>query len=91
MQKFNALIILILGLLAARSDAPREQMITLGMAFQDLNTQIREQTLTPDSAQLRFQAILRELRQVTQPYRQQNCTDSVRFVFPLRDYDANNI
>ncbi|WP_028522684.1 M23 family metallopeptidase [Runella limosa] len=91
MQKFNALIILILGLLAARSDAPREQMITLGMAFQDLNSQIREQTLTPDSAQLRFQAILRELRQVTQPYRQQNCTDSVRFVFPLRDYDSNNI
>lgn len=58
MQKAYWIILLVLGLLSARSDAPREQMITLGQAFQELNSQIREQTLTPDSAQIRFQAIL---------------------------------
>ena len=92
MQKFNIIIILILGLLAARSDAPREQLVTLGQAFQNLNIQIREQTLSPDSAQMRFQAILKELREVSEPYRQQICQgDSIGFVFPLRDYDAEQI
>ncbi len=91
MQKSYWTILLVLGLLSARSDAPREQMVTLGQAFQDLNSQIREQTLTPDSAQIRFQAILRELREVTDPYRQKICNDSVRFVFPLKDYDEEQI
>ena len=91
MQKTYRIAILLLGLIAARSDAPREQMITLGQAFQELNTQIREQTLTPDSAQMRFQAIMLQLREVTDPLRQKNCSDSIRFVFPLKDYDAENI
>lgn len=83
--------LLILGLLSARSDTPREQLITLGQAFQQLNTQIREQTLSPDSSQMRFQGILRELRDVTDPYRQKMCNDSLRFVFPLRDYNESHI
>jgi peptidoglycan LD-endopeptidase LytH len=91
MQKMYRIAILLLGLVAARSDAPREQMITLGQAFQQLNTQIREQTLTPDSAQMRFQGILRELRDVTEPYRQKICNDSIRFVFPLKDYNEEHI
>lgn len=84
-------LLLILGLMSARSDAPREQMITLGQAFQNLNSQIREQTISPDSAQMRFQAILRELRDITHPYRQQKCNDSVRFVFPLKEYSPAQI
>jgi len=91
MQKYFAVALLLISLLSTRSDTAREQLITLGQAFQQLNVQIREQTISPDSAQVQFQVVLRELRDVTDPYRKKMCHDSIRFVFPLRDYDESHI
>ncbi len=82
---------LISPLFLMAADAPSAHLVTLGQAFLQLNSQIREQTIAPDSAQLRFQLIFSELREVTDGYRQQICSDSIGFVFPIKSYDAEQI
>ncbi|MFN4147213.1 MAG: M23 family metallopeptidase [Runella sp.] len=87
-----AVYLLLIGLLMSpRTDTPQDQMLLLGQAFQNLNIQIREQQISPDSAQLRFQAIMRTVRDVTQSYRKQFCSDSISYVFPLKSYSADYI
>ncbi len=67
-------------------------MITIGVDFQQLNSQIRERTIDPDSAKVKFKEIIKELRQINLNYKDSLCVaDSIRFIFPIKNYTANSI
>jgi peptidoglycan LD-endopeptidase LytH len=71
--------------------SPKTNLMLLGEAFEGLNAQIREQAILPDSAQLCFQEIAIALRQETDSLRNAWQADSLRFVFPVRGYSAQQI
>ncbi|TAH12896.1 MAG: M23 family metallopeptidase [Runella slithyformis] len=73
------------------AQAPNERLLVWGQAFQTLNSQIREQAILPDSAQLCFQTIVAAFRQETDSLRLAWCADSLRFVFPVKGYSARQI
>jgi peptidoglycan LD-endopeptidase LytH len=73
------------------AEAPAERIVLLGRSFQQLNTQIREQTISPDSAQYRFQQIMLALRETSASLKQQICEDSLKFIFPIRGYTPQQI
>lgn len=72
-------------------ETPDSKVVTLGQAFQQLNAQIRQQSISPDSAQRQFQEIMLALQQITTVAATDSCRDSVSFVFPLRGYNPRQI
>jgi peptidoglycan LD-endopeptidase LytH len=67
------------------------RIVAIGLDFQKLNSQIREQAISPDSARLRFKEIVRELREVNNAFKDSICRDSIRYVFPAKGYDARSV
>jgi peptidoglycan LD-endopeptidase LytH len=80
-----------LGLMGATYDTPDGKIVALGQAFQQLNVQIREQTISPDSAQQRFQEIMLQLQENVKPYSSDSTQDSLSFVFPVKGYTPRQI
>ncbi len=68
-----------------------QKILLIGKAFQELNNQIRQQNIEPDSAKIRFQKIIADLRLLSQPLKEAICKDSLRFVFPVRGYTPKSI
>ncbi len=67
-------------------------MVAIGSDFQKLNSQIREQAISPDSARIKFKEIITALRKTNTEYKQSLCTaDSIQFVFPVKGYTANSV
>jgi peptidoglycan LD-endopeptidase LytH len=67
-------------------------IFAIGSDFEQLNRQIREQTIAPDSARVRFKEIVKALREVNLTYKDSLCvSDSTAFVFPVKGYNARSV
>lgn len=85
----NSLIALtvIMGLMGgSRVETPSEQMLNYAQQFQQIQIDIRECNVSPDSAARAFQATMRNIQGVLPLI--DSCFDDAinRFVFPLRGY-----
>ena len=77
----------IMGLMGwSRVETPSEQMLNYVHQFQQIQIDIREGTISPDSAARAFQATMRTIQSVTPLM--DSCRDdgTAKFVYPLRGY-----
>ena len=77
----------IMGLMGwSRVETPSEQMLNYVQQFQQIQIDIREGTISPDSAARAFQATMRTIQSV-KPL-MDSCRDdgTAKFVYPLRGY-----
>ena len=98
MKNFTYFILLVavaLGAMVLLSSNTEEKtpnrIMVIGKSFQELNSKIRERSISPDSARLHFQEIVKELREVTAPRKATICKDSIRFIFPVKSYTPRSI
>jgi peptidoglycan LD-endopeptidase LytH len=64
---------------------PEEKIITFANTFRQIQMDIRVCAITPDSARLAFQTVMRDIKTL---YRKDSCKtiDSTHFVYPIRCY-----
>lgn len=96
MQRFILIVCAFYALSFQNKETPNSKFIAVGQSFQELNRAIREQRIAPDSAQIQFQHIVGQLRELSQNYKTQfKCDsaqiDSIQFVFPVRNYTPQQI
>ncbi|TDB63978.1 M23 family metallopeptidase [Arundinibacter roseus] len=68
-------------------ETPSEQMLNYCQLFQKIQVDVREQTVSPDSAARAFQEVMRKIQQqLTHPDSCRSEQQSTAFVYPLRGY-----